>query len=377
MEQVDITIIGAGVVGLAVAAAVSRPERSVCVLERHDSFGRETSSRNSEVIHAGIYYPQDTMKAAGCVAGNRLLYEICRTYGIRHTRIGKIIVACDAAETAVLEKLFENGLRNGADLTMIDRQQIRTMEPHIGGIQGIYSPNTGIIDSHGLMKHFASYASDKGAQIVYGAEVMRIEHKRGAYTVTVRDSSQEEVSLQSHIVINCAGLESDWIASLAGIDTEKAGYDLTLCKGVYFKVADGKAKCISRLVYPVPDRSHGVLGIHASLDVGGKLKLGPDAEYIKRSQMNYDVDPRKRDVFFQSVKNFLPFIESEDLAPDMAGIRPKLHGPGTKFHDFVIEHEDARGLPGFINLIGIESPGLTASPWIANHVARMAAQILG
>jgi len=376
MEKVDITIIGAGVVGLAVAAAVSRPGRSVCVLERHGSFGQETSSRNSEVIHAGIYYPQETLKAIGCVEGNRLLYEICGKYGIRHRRIGKIIVACDAAETAVLENLYQNGIRNGAELVLLSQDGIRKMEPRIGGIRGIFSPNTGIVDSHGLMKHFAAYAAEHGAQIVYGAEVTGIAKTRDGFTVTVRDSSRETVSLGSRIVINCAGLESDWMASLAGIDVRKAGYELKLCKGVYFKVADRKAKCISRLVYPVPDRSHGVLGTHASLDVGGKLKLGPDAEYIKRTGMNYDVDPAKRDVFYESVKSFLPFIDAEDLSPDMAGIRPKLHGPRKKFHDFVIEHEDGRGLRGFINLVGIESPGLTASPWIGRRVARMADEIL-
>jgi L-2-hydroxyglutarate oxidase LhgO len=375
-ERIDITIIGAGVVGLAVAAAVTREKRSVCVLERRDSFGRETSSRNSEVIHAGIYYPPETLKAAGCVEGNRLLYEICGKYGIRHKRIGKIIVACDAAETAALENLYRNGIRNGVQLAILDRRQIQEMEPHIGGIRGIYSPDTGIVDSHGLMKHFASRAAGNGAQIVYGAEVTGVEHKRDGYSVTVRDSSAEDVSLQTRIIINCAGLESDWMAWLAGIDIEKAGYALKLCKGVYFKVADSKAKMISRLVYPVPDRSHGVLGTHASLDVGGKLKLGPDAEYIKRSEMNYDVDAGRRDVFYQSVKNFLPFIEAEDLSPDMAGVRPKLHGPREKFRDFVIEHEDGRGLPGLVNLVGIESPGLTASPWIGRRVARIVDEII-
>ncbi|HRZ86306.1 MAG TPA: NAD(P)/FAD-dependent oxidoreductase [bacterium] len=376
MQHVDITIIGAGVVGLAIAAEASRPGRAVCVIERHDGFGQETSSRNSEVIHAGIYYPQNTLKAAGCVEGNRLLYEFCAKNGIAHRRITKVVVARGESETATLEKLYRNGAANGVELRLIGRDELKRLEPEVAGVAAIFSPNTGIVDSHGLMKYYESAARSRDAQVVYGAAVSALEKTADGIVVTVDDTDGQKTRLRSRVVVNAAGLESDRVAAMAGIDVRAAGYELKPCKGVYFKVGGGKEKKISRLVYPVPDHAHGVLGTHACLDLAGALKLGPDAEYVSRDGMSYAVDARKRDAFFASVRGLLPFIDAGDLSPDMSGIRPKLHGPEEKFRDFVITHEDAKGLYGMINLIGIESPGLTASPWIGRYVARMAERIL-
>lgn len=374
MEKVDIIVIGAGVVGLAIAAEIAQAGREVYVIERHSTFGQETSSRNSEVIHAGIYYPPGTLKAKTCVEGNALIYELCEKNNIAHKKIGKLIVATSQSEVEQLEILFKRGNENGVKgLRLIDRAEIKKLEPYVDGISALYSPSTGVIDSHSLMQYFVNMAKSKGAEIVYGTNVVRIDKLSDGYKVGVIDTDGEYFSFITRILINSAGLESDKIAELVGIDIDKARYNLKYCKGDYFSVGNNKNKLVAHLVYPVPTIDGTTLGIHATLDIQGRLRLGPDDYYIPRGNPDYSVDESKKEVFYQSVKKFLPFIELDDLSAEQSGVRPKLQGAGEGFRDFVIQNEAEKGFPGFINLVGIESPGLTSSPSIAKLVLQLVA----
>jgi L-2-hydroxyglutarate oxidase LhgO len=364
----DITIIGAGVVGLAIAAQVAGHNKAVYVLEKNERFGQEISSRHSGVIHSGIYYPQGSLKAKLCVEGNHLIYELCQKHGIGYKKLGKLIVAISDEETEQLQELKEKGRRNGAaGLKIISRNELKKLEPNVEGVAALLSPSTGIIDSHALMEYFAARAKEGGAEIACGKKVVGIEKLSDGYKVTVEEDEKDKFSFVTHILINCAGLYCDKIAKLAGVDVDKAGYRLHYCKGEYFSVGSGKNKLVKRLIYPMPEVKGTGLGVHATLDLEGRMRLGPNAEYV--DSIDYSVDSRHKDEFYNSARGMLPFIEYQDLEPEMAGIRPKLQGPGEDVKDFVIRDETDKGLPGFINLIGIESPGLTSSPAIAGYVA--------
>lgn len=370
LEKVDITIIGAGVVGLACAAALADNKRSIYVLERHDNYGQETSSRNSEVIHAGIYYPSGSLKARLCVKGRQLLYDICQKNDLPHRRIGKVIAATSEAELPRLEQLFELGRANGVDdLKKLSRAEVNELEPNIKAVAGIYSPSTGIIDAHSLMKYFHDEARQGGAEISCASNVSGLRRSADGYVVTVTDPGGESFSFETKRLINCAGLESDRIAALLGIND----HELKTCKGDYFSVGNNKKAQLNHLVYPVPHEKSSGLGVHATFNLQGELRLGPDATYIARDKLNYDVDQAKAADFHRAAVPLFPFIDLADLSPDTSGIRPKLQGPGEGFRDFIIQEEGGRSLPGFIDLIGIESPGLTASPAIAEMVALLAA----
>jgi L-2-hydroxyglutarate oxidase LhgO len=372
--QVHITIVGAGIIGLAIASQVASEGRDVYVLEKNQRFGQEASSRNSEVIHSGVYYPKDSLKAGTCVEGNALLYELCQRHGIGHRKIGKLIVATDDSEVNELEKLWERGRGNGIKgLRLLTRRELGNLEPNVRGIAAIFSPSTGIIDSWGLMGHFVAKARDNGAHLAYRTEVTGIDRIPGGYKVSVLDP-EGHFSFTTKIVINCAGLHSDEVASMVGIDIARAGYRLHYCRGEYFSVSPGKSNLVSRLIYPVPRARQAGLGIHVNFDLGGRMRLGPDARYVDR--IDYKVDDSQKGVFYDSVARFLPFIEYDDLEPEMVGIRAKLQAEGEGFRDFVISHECDRGLPQFINLIGIESPGLTSAPAIAKYVARLLEEVL-
>ncbi len=374
-DKVDITVIGAGVVGLAIAAQVAESGRTVYVLEKNETFGRETSSRNSGVIHAGIYYPTGTLKARLCVEGNPMLYELCGRCGIPHRQSGKLIVATSDDEVAQLESLMAKGQGNGVEgLMMISRRQLKALEPNVEGVAALLSPLTGIIDAHALMRYYLAKAQDENTHIAFNTEVIGIERINDSYRVSVKDGSSR-FSITSRIVINCAGLQSDRIAAMAGIDVDQAGYRLHYCKGEYFNVGGGKAQKIHHLVYPVPLPGLTGVGIHAVLDMEGRMLLGPSAEYV--DSIDYAIDDRNRRMFYDGVRAFLPFIKYDDLAPEMVGVRPKLQGPKDDIRDFVIREESDGGLPGLINLIGIESPGLTASPAIASYVGGMMDEVLG
>jgi L-2-hydroxyglutarate oxidase LhgO len=368
-NRADVTIIGAGVVGLAIAAQVAKANRHVYVLEKNEGFGLETSSRHSGVIHAGIYYPKDSLKAKLCVAGNRKLYEICPRYDIGHKRLGKLIVAANDKESGELEAMCERGKRNGAeDLKLISRRELKALEPNVEGVAAMLSPSSGIIDSHGLMQYFIARAVEGGAQIAYRSRVVGIEKAAEGYEVVVEDSDGKS-SFITTTLVNAAGLYSDKIAGLAGIDTNEAGYHLHFCKGEYFSLRRRRESAVSRLIYPVPPLNIVGVGIHITSDLEGRVRLGPNHHYI--DNLDYSVDNSHKELFYGSVKKLLPAVDYEDLEPEMAGIRPKLQEAGGEFRDFVIKDEADRGLPGLIDLIGIESPGLTASPAIAEYVVSL------
>lgn len=365
MEKTDITIVGAGVIGLAIAAELSNSYNDIFVIERNSAFGQETSSRNSEVIHSGIYYPKDSLKVKTCVEGRQLLYEFCAENKIAHKKIGKLIVAIDKNEVEDLESLFEHGLANGVEgLRLLSRAEINKLEPNVAADAAIYSLSTGILDSHGFMQNLSRQFSFRSGQIAYNCELAGIDKEKGGFIITVKDRAEGPFKFFTRLLINCSGLNSDKISAMAGLSKEE--YKLKYCKGGYFRVSASKSGLINRLVYPVPKKGWGGLGIHATLDLSGSLRLGPDDEYVQ--EINYTVDVSKRGSFYESARKFLPFVELADLSPDMAGIRPKLQGYNEPFRDFIIREEASSGLPGFINLIGIESLGLTASLSIAKIV---------
>ena len=376
MEKTDILIIGAGVIGLAVARELSYKEKNIIIVEKNKSFGQETSSRNSEVIHGGMYYPVGTLKAKLCIDGRRLLYKLCAENRIPHKKIGKLIVATNKDELVLLEEIAMQGKMNEVEgLEFVTQAKIKKLEPEVSAIAALYSQETGIIDSHQLMYYLLTTAENNGASVVYDAEVIAIKKNGNGYKITVNNGG-ENIEIKALIVINCAGLDSDTIASMVGIDIIKENYNLYYCKGQYFRLASNKSKLINRLVYPVPCPKSGGLGIHTTPDLAGSIKLGPDDIYLNNRVKDYSVDENKKHDFFRSLVNFIPFLEETDLISDLSGIRPKLHPEGGKFRDFIISDEADKKFPGFINLIGIESPGLTASIAIAKTVRGMASKLL-
>lgn len=365
MEKTGITVVGAGVIGLAVAFELSKSYKDIFVLEKNPSFGQETSSRNSEVIHAGIYYPRGSLKTRTCIEGKTLLYEFCENNHLACKRIGKLIVAIDDSEVEDLKYLFQQGLANGVeDLKFISQEEIKYFEPQVTARAAIYSPSTGIVDSHGVMQSLALQFASHNGQLAYNTELIAVEKKKGGFVATVKDKNGESFKFLTRFLINCAGLYSDKLAQMAGISSRE--YTLKYCKGDYFRVSPKKSGLINRLVYPLPKNERRGLGIHATLDLSAGLRLGPDEEYIVK--IDYRVNESKKEIFYESVKRFLPFIEPDDLSPDTCGIRPKLQGPNEGFRDFIIREEGNNGLSGLINLVGIESPGLTASLSIARIV---------
>lgn len=372
-DIIDIAIIGAGVTGLAVASEVARKGRDVYLLEKNDTFGKEQSSRSSEVIHAGIYYSPDSLKTQFCLEGNRLLYEMGDKYRIPSIRCGKIFIAWDDEEAETLEDLYYNGINNGLPLKMLSQAELQKQEPHVKGMAAFFSPTSGIIDSHALMRYFVLKAKENEARIVYRSEVTGIEKIREGYRIRVEYPDGKDF-LDARIVINCGGIYSDRIAELAGIDIDSAGYRLFFTKGEFYSVGGGKNRMINTLVYPTPQ--HLGPGIHVCLDVEKRLRLGPLFNYT--DQVDYSVDESNRSIFEEStIMKSLPFITPEDIAPESAGIMGVLYGHGKGVNDFIIQHEENHGLPGFINLIGIDSPGLTASPAIGRYVSKMVNEILG
>ena len=366
----DITIIGAGVIGLAIAEKVSEDNKNVFLIEKHTSFGQETSSRNSEVIHAGIYYTKDSLKAKLCVEGKWLLYDYCKKYNVPYNNCGKLIVATSEEEIGVIEGIGLTAVRNGVDdLTILGREKIAELEPNIFALKALYSPSTGIVDSHSLMKQFETNAINNGCLIVYGSEVTGLNQIRNGYNISVLDSDKKDYQFTSGIVINSAGLTSDKVSEMVGISDDKL--KIIFCKGEYFRLNPPKNRLIKRLVYPVPHTNMEGIGIHVTVDMGGGVKLGPDVKFLESNIYDYKLTGSNQEAFYKSARKFLPFLEFDDIVPEMAGIRPKIQKPGEPLRDFYIMEETARGYPGFINLIGMESPGLTSSLAIANYVDRL------
>jgi L-2-hydroxyglutarate oxidase LhgO len=366
----DVTIIGAGVVGLAIAEKVSEKYRNVFLIEKHLTFGQETSSRNSEVIHAGIYYTRGSLKSSLCVEGKRLLYDFCKRYDVPFNNCGKLIVATSEEEITVIEGIRQTAIKNGVDdLLVLDKTRIAELEPNIFALKALYSPSTGIVDSHSLMKQYETNAINNGCQIVYGSEVTGIRQIKNGYEIILLDSDKQSYSFTTGTVINSAGLTSDKISEMVGIADENL--KILFCKGEYFRINPPKNRLIKRLVYPVPHQNMEGIGIHITIDMGGGVKLGPDVKYLESNIYDYKLTASKQEAFFTSAKKFLPFLEFDDIAPEMAGIRPKIQKPGEPLRDFYIMEESRRGFPGFINLVGIESPGLTSSIAIARYVEKL------
>ena len=369
MERVDCVVIGAGVVGLAVARQLALAGREVIVLEAQNMIGTETSSRNSEVIHAGIYYPKGSLKATSCVQGKQKLYPYCIEHGVPHRRCGKLIVATTDAQKATLEQIRAKAAANGVtDLAWLEPAAVRELEPEVFCTAALLSPSTGIIDSHALMLAYQGEAEDHGAMLAFCARV-----ERGRVTedgIELEVGGEQPMSLNARIVVNSAGLHApDLAARFEGLrrDLLPTAY---YCKGNYFTLAGGRP--FSHLVYPVPE--HAGLGVHVTLDLGGQVRFGPDVEWV--DGINYDVDPRRADVFYAAIRTYWPGLKDGTLEPGYAGMRPKLAPKGSVADDFVIQGPREHGVPGLVNLFGIESPGLTSSLALAEDVERALQQSL-
>jgi L-2-hydroxyglutarate oxidase LhgO len=366
----EITIIGAGVVGLAIAEIVSEKYKNVFLIEKHQSFGQETSSRNSEVIHAGIYYTKDSLKARLCIEGKWLLYDYCKKYDVPYKNCGKLIVATSEEEIAIIEGIRKTAIKNGVnDLQFLGQEKISELEPNIFAVRALFSPSTGIVDSHSLMKQYETNSVNNGCQIVYGSEVTGIERIGNGYKISLLDADKSDYSFTSKFVINSAGLTSDKVSEMVGINDERL--KILFCKGEYFRINPPKNRLITRLVYPVPHPNMEGIGIHVTVDMAGGVKLGPDVKYLDSNIYDYKLTASKQEAFYKSAKKFLPFLEYDDISPEMAGIRPKIQKPGDPLQDFYIMEESRSGFPGFINLIGMESPGLTSSIAIARYVEKL------
>ena len=371
MDKVDVIVIGAGVVGLAIAAEVTEkyPQACIALFDKEQQFGWHTSSRNSEVIHAGMYYPTNSLKANVCVEGKEMLYRFCDQYAIPYQRIGKLIIAREASEIPHIEEIARQGELNGlSDLVLLEQAEVAKREPHIKAVAAIHSPSTGIIDSHKLMaKLEQKFNAGENNFIAYRHEVTNVSYNGNEYEVTFTGPDGNTDQLACSWLINAAGLWADKVGEWLGLETEKHGSKIYWVKGEYFGISASKSKLLNHLVYPPPLKALKGLGIHVTKSLDGRARLGPSAFYV--DQINYDVDDSHGDEFYLAAKSYLPFLERDDIASDMSGVRPKLQSPSDPVKDFIIRHEVENNLPGFINLVGIESPGLTGSLAIGRMAA--------
>lgn len=363
-ETVDSVVIGAGVVGLAVARALALAGREVIVLEGEDAIGTGTSSRNSEVIHAGIYYPQDSLKALYCVAGRKRLYPYCEERGVGHRRCGKLIVATDEDQIPGLRALEAKAKANGVDdIRFLGGDEALGLEPDLNCIAALLSPSTGIIDSHGLMLAYQGDAEAAGAVIAFKSPVIGGRLSDGGVELDVGGGAP--MTLAARAVINAAGLYAQSVASaIRGLDP-KSVPPRHFAKGNYFSLA-GRAP-FTHLIYPAPEAAG--LGVHLTLDLANQAKFGPDVEWV--DEIDYEVDPSRCDGFYEAVRRYWPGLPDDSLQPAYAGIRPKIQAPGEVARDFMIQGPAEHGARGLVNLFGIESPGLTSSLAIADVVAAL------
>ncbi|HVW68952.1 MAG TPA: NAD(P)/FAD-dependent oxidoreductase [Steroidobacteraceae bacterium] len=360
MDDVDAIVIGAGVVGLAVARALGLRGRETLILEAEDSFGTGTSSRNSEVIHAGIYYPKGSLKARLCVAGRERLYAFCAEHGVPHRRCGKLIVATSEAQLAQLKKIQGAARDNGVDLEWLSRAQALALEPRLVCEAALHSPATGIVDSHALMLALLGQAEGHGATLVTGSRVTGIRRDGGGGLLVAVNG--EEPALRANTVINSAGLHAPQVAGLLEDFPRQHLPKAYFAKGNYFSLTNRSP--FERLVYPIPEP--GGLGVHLTLDLAGRARFGPDVEWVE--SCDYAVDPRRAERFYAAIRAYWPDLADGALQPAYAGIRPKISGPTEAAADFRIDGPEVHGVAGLVNLFGIESPGLTASLALADHV---------
>jgi L-2-hydroxyglutarate oxidase LhgO len=357
----QVLVVGAGVVGLAVARAAARAGHEVVVAEATGGIGNGVSSRNSEVIHGGMYYPTDSLRARHCVRGRRMLYDYCASHGVPHRRCGKLIVAVEDKETDKIAAIRKQGEINGVEeLTLIDGAEAHRMEPALACAGALLSPATGIVDSHQFMLALQGDLEDGGGAIAFETPVERIARKDGGWQVHF--GGREAGTLVADAVVNCAALGAQRLArATEGYPAERVP-KLVLAKGNYFGFSGRPA--FNRLIYPAP--VEGGLGVHVTLDLAGRMRFGPDVEWIERE--HYDVDPARATLFYKAIRRYWPGLPDNSLMPDYCGIRPKLTGPGESAADFMIDGPHEHGLPGLVQLFGIESPGLTSSLSIAADV---------
>lgn len=360
MDRIDTAVIGAGVVGLAVARALALQGREVVILEAEDAIGTHTSSRNSEVIHAGIYYPQGSLKARACVAGRERLYAYCAERGVPHRRCGKLIVAADASQEDELEGIRRKAHANGVtDVARVSPAEVRAMEPELSCVAALFSPSTGIIDSHALMLAYLGDAENAGAMLALKSPLERARVTPLGIELHVAGAEP----LLAATVVNSAGLRAPSLARrIEGYPAQHAPREL-YAKGNYYTLS--RRAPFTRLVYPVPEP--GGLGVHVTLDLGGRARFGPDVEWV--DAIDYRVDPARAQAFYAAIRRYWPGLPEGALEPGYAGIRPKISARGEPAADFVVQGPRVHGVPGLVHLYGIESPGLTASLALADDAA--------
>jgi L-2-hydroxyglutarate oxidase LhgO len=364
MDKIDCCVIGAGVVGLAIAKEISKTAEDCFIFEAESQFGSQTSSRNSEVIHAGIYYPQHSLKAVLCVQGNRMLYSYCQEKSIAHKKVGKLIVAQKKSQLDSLKNLHQKAKLNGVhDLELLNQKQLHNKEPNISGIAALYSPSTGIIDSHSLMTHLLHDAQCNNSQIVYRTTIENIEQVSNGFIIK-GISQNTPFELFSRQVVNCAGLNAQKLAQNTTLYSQQKIPTLHLCKGSYF--SSSQKISFQHLIYPLPEANNQGLGIHATLNLSGQVRFGPDVEYLET--IDYLVDSDKKTRFANSIQCYYPALNSEELFADYSGIRPKLSAANENAKDFIIQGPADHGAKGLVQLFGIESPGLTSCLAIGNYV---------
>ena len=356
MDTVDVIVIGAGVVGLAVARAFARRGQEVLILEAHPQFGMETSSRHSEVIHAGIYYPRGSLKARLCVAGRDQLYTFCESHGVGFRICGKLIVATSRSQLRELEQIRSAALGNGVQLSVLTREAALRLEPQLNCAGALYSPLTGIVDSYEYMLTLLGHVEEHGGSLVCETQVTLLEPRSDGILVGV---NEDEPALLARTVINSAGLQAPEVAQL--VDGLVAP-TVHRVKGNYFSLA-GRSP-FQHLVYPIP--GHGGLGVHLTLDLAGRARFGPDVQWV--DALDYHVDPHRAERFYSAIREYWPGLPAGALVPAYAGIRPRITGPGEPLADFRIDGPQVHGVAGLVNLFGIESPGLTSSLAFADYV---------
>jgi L-2-hydroxyglutarate oxidase LhgO len=370
MESVDAVVIGAGVVGLAVARALALQGRETLLVEREGAIGTGVSSRNSEVIHAGLYYAHATLKARLCVRGRELLYAYCATHGVAHRRCGKLVVATAPEQVAGLAQLAERGHANGVvDLRLIDAAEARALEPALACNAALLSPSTGIVDSHALMLALLGDFERAGGVLALRSPVRALRCSTGAGHV-LEVGGDEPMHLRTRVVVNAAGLHAPALArQMRGLDAQFVPPP-RFCKGSYFSLASGRAP-FSRLVYPLPQGGGG-LGVHLTLDLAGQARFGPDTQWLPDTMdadgLDYRVEAARADAFYAEVRRYWPALADGALQPAYSGVRPKLHGPGEAAADFGVQGPEHHGVGGLVNLFGIESPGLTSCLALADEV---------
>lgn len=365
--ECDVAIVGGGVVGLAIAARLSQAGERVVLIERHGRLATETSARNSGVIHAGLYYAPGSLKATLCVRGRELLYDYCERRGVAHRRTGKLVLACEEREREALHALRDNAHANGVrELEFWDAGKLAEREPNLRAALALHVGESGIVDAHELAAALAHDAREAGASLALGTAFVGARPTSAGYAITTL-TGDETSEITASRVVNAAGLDSDRVSAAFGVDVDREGLRLRYVKGDYFALASSAPRVSAALVYPLPQGAG--LGVHLTSDLTGRLRAGPDTEVVDAPR--YDVDEAKRSLFAAAVRRYLPGLRETDLSPDYAGIRPKLARGTGLGADFVLDECSRLGLPGFVQLVGIESPGLTAALAIGEEVARL------